>query len=37
MGPPFTISVLAAVGYVAIPKAVIDTESDTRQSDDELA
>jgi len=26
-----------AVGYVAIPKAVIDAEFDTRQSDDELA
>jgi hypothetical protein len=28
---------LFAVGYVAIPKAVIDAEFDTRQSDDELA
>jgi hypothetical protein len=37
MGPTFTISVLAAVGYVAIPKAVIDAEFDTRQSHDELA
>jgi hypothetical protein len=26
-----------AVGYVAIPKAVIDAEFDTHQSDDELA
>jgi hypothetical protein len=30
MGPTFTISVLAAVGYVAIPKAVIYAEFDTR-------
>jgi hypothetical protein len=37
MGPTFTTSVLAAVGYVAIPKAVIDAEFDTHQSDDELA
>jgi Kef-type K+ transport system membrane component KefB len=36
MGPTFTISVLAAVGYVAIPKAVIYAEDDIRPFRDVL-